>query len=202
MAQEAGYRTGGRVWIVPLAVVLVPGCLVLGARRFDVATPGVDVVAVAANTGPVGGVRMGFVADAGGANHPDIGLSKLVADNGLASAGADVRTSEVRLDASAAGQTVLLQVGQQLVVTLGTGWSTPRANMPAADAGSAIQPLRTDTAAVPPHASSPSTVFTALRVGQAVVVAQSAAGSKFAISVVVQPGPGQQAGPLPKSPSP
>lgn len=92
---------------------------------------------------------------------------------------------------------VALQVGQQLVVTLGPGWSPPRAQTPASDAGAAIQPLRTESTSGAADSAAGSTAFTAVRVGPAVVFAHASAGADFTITVVVQPVPGQGAGPLP-----
>lgn len=60
-----------------------------------------------------------------------------------------------------------------------------------------MQPLRTDSASVASDPAAGSTMFTAVRVGQAVVRARSSAGADFEITVVVQPVPGQRAGPLP-----
>lgn len=116
---------------------------------------------------------------------------------GPASAAADHRGIAVRLDAAAGGQTVALQVGQQLTVTLGPGWSPPRAQTPASDTGAAIQPVRTDSTLGAADPAAGSTVFTAVRVGQAVVFAQASTGVDFTMTVVVQPVPGQRAGPLP-----
>ncbi len=95
---------------------------------------------------------------------------------------------------------VALQVGQQLVVTLGPGWSSPRAQTPAGDTGAAIQPLRTDSssgASDSAAGSVGSAVFTAVRVGQALVSAHASTGADFTMTVVVQPVPGQSGGPLP-----
>lgn len=117
-----------------------------------------------------------------------------------ASPAADDPAVAVQLDAAASNHMVALQVGQQLVVTLGPGWSPPRAQTPASDTGAAIQPLRADTTSDPAHpttGSGGSTVFTAVRVGQAVVRARSTSGADFTVTVLVQPVPGERAGPLP-----
>lgn len=116
---------------------------------------------------------------------------------GPVSAAADHRRMAVQLDAAAGGQTVALQVGQQLMVTLGPGWSPPRAQTPASDIGATIQPLRTDSTLGAADPAVGSTVFTAVRVGQAVVSAHASTGADFTMTVVVQPVPGQRAGPLP-----
>ena len=143
------------------------------------------------------------MADAGHpVQTPEPSLLSRAATVWSSSSAADAPAPPARLDAASSGQTQVLQVGQQLVVTLGPGWSRSRAQMPGDDVGSAIQPLRTDTAAGPPGSTAPSTVFTAVRVGEAVVAAQGSAGSQYAVSVVVQAVPGQPAGPLPKRPSP
>ena len=86
------------------------------------------------------------------------------------------------------------------MVTLGSGWSPPRAQTPVSDTGAAIQPLRTDStsdASDSAAGSVGSTVFTAVRVGQALVFAHASTGADFTITVVVQPVSGQRAGPLP-----
>ena len=119
----------------------------------------------------------------------------------------------VRLGLAAHGGTVRLQVGQQLVVTLGPSWTAPQAQTPVSDAGAMLQPLRTDSATGFPAPGTAATTFTAVRVGPAVVSAHTDAGcrhtsprcalpqSDFQVSVQVQPPPGQGGGALPMSPS-
>ena len=203
MLRMGGSLTARRGFVGSLmAVVLVAGCFVLGASRLYWPVHAGDDGAVGATSAQSEAVSMGFMADAGHpvqTPEPSL-LSRAATVRSSSLAAADVPAPPARLDEAALGQTQVLQVGQQLVVTLGPGWSRPRAQMPADDVGSAIQPLRTDTG--PPGSTAPSTVFTAVRVGEAVVVAQGSAGSQYAVSVVVQPVPGQPAGPLPKRPSP
>jgi len=201
--QKRGALTGHRFALVAsvFAIILVPVYFGWRATGFDDASGAAGVTARVANS-PAGTASMTFMAATGSSGPPpevaapdptDVARSRSLA-------GAAGQTSVVRLNTAAAGHTVTLQVGQQLVVTLGPGWSRPRAQTPPSDAGSAIQPLRAAPAG--PADPSASTVFTAVRVGHALVVAQGSAGSRYGVMVVVQPAPGQRAGPLPKSPIP
>ena len=172
------------------AAILVACCVAWSASGFGGLADG-ETPAAGGGGGPVGEtidlVRQGPGLDA--QDGPE--------SAGPASAAADHRRMVVQVDAAAGGRTVALQVGQQLVVTLGPGWSLPRAQTPASDTGAAVQPLRTDSTLGAADPAAGSTVFTAVRVGQAVVFAQASTGADFTIAVVVQPVPGQRAGPLP-----
>ena len=147
MLRMGGSLTARRGFVGSLmAVVLVAGCFVLGASRLYWPVHAGDDGAVGATSAQSEAVSMGFMADAGHpvqTPEPSL-LSRAATVRSSSLAAADVPAPPARLDAAASGQTQVLQVGQQLVVTLGPGWSRPRAQTPPSDAGSAIQPLRTD----------------------------------------------------------
>lgn len=106
----------------------------------------------------------------------------------------------------------MLLIGQRLVVTLATNWTAPQATFATASVTSALQPLRTDSSAGFPARVIAASTFTAIRVGEAAVMAHTdyaclhvsprcaVAQEMFTVTIRVLPGPGHGAGPLPRSP--
>jgi hypothetical protein len=108
------------------------------------------------------------------------------------------------------GRSVTLQVGQTLVVSLPAGWTAPAAGPAQTDTAPSLQPLRTDVARGFPVGGQSYSRFTAIRVGMAVVSANTDATclhmtprcaipqQLFELHVIVHPVPGGGGGPLPK----
>lgn len=118
----------------------------------------------------------------------------------------------VSLGVLANGRTVVLQVGQRLVVRLAANWTAPTARTPVGGVTSGLQPLRSDWSVGFPAVVIGAAAFTAIRVGEAAVLAQTdyaclhvpprcaLTQDAFAVTIRVQPRPGQRAGPLPQPP--
>lgn len=191
-----------------VGVLLVSGCSAV--RGVGLGPSGTDGAGASDGATGTGSSSPGPVSEQQVPGPSDASLGGVTgAPTGATLPGAGV----VRLGLAAHGGTVKLQVGQQLVVTLGPSWTAPQAQTLASDAGAMLQPLRTDSATGFPASGTAATTFTAVRVGQAVVTAHTDAGclhtsprcappqTGFEVSVQVQPPPGQGGGALPMSPS-
>lgn len=110
---------------------------------------------------------------------------------------------------AANGTVIRVHLGQRLVVDLAEQWMAPAARAREASATAPLQPLRRGRAQGFPVPGPASATFTAVRVGWAVVTAETdyaclhttpacaLAQQQFTITVQVLPRPGEGAGPLP-----
>lgn len=110
---------------------------------------------------------------------------------------------------AANGTIILVHVGQRLVVDLAEHWTAPAARARGATPTAPLQPLRREHARGFPVPGAASATFTAVRVGYAVVTAETdyaclhttpacaVPQQLFTITVKVLPSPGKGAGPLP-----
>ena len=110
---------------------------------------------------------------------------------------------------AANGTIILVHVGQRLVVDLAEHWTAPTARAKEGSATAPLQPLRRDRARGFPVPGPASATFTAVRVGWAVVSAETdyaclhttpacaLSQQQFTITVKVLPSQGKGAGPLP-----
>lgn len=125
--------------------------------------------------------------------------------------GAQPSAPAVHLDLQASGSVVTVQVGQQIVISLPTGWTAPVPRSPASDLTPALVPLRTDAATGYPEPGPAGATFTATRAGSAVISARTDAAclhqtpvcalpqQAFEVVVNVKPVPGHGAGPVPRA---
>jgi hypothetical protein len=152
-------------------------------------------------TGPVEPAG-GASAGSGGVRAQPPTLSK-----GATSAPSEPGVAHAGLAAN--GTTVLVHVGGRLVVDLPEHWTAPAARASDASVTASLQPLQRSRAHGFPLPGPASTTFTAVRVGWAVVSAEtdyaclhavpaSALPQQlFTMTVQVLPRPGEPAGPLP-----
>jgi hypothetical protein len=162
------------------------------------------VTACQASPLPTGPVEPAGRASAGGGGvrtqppTPSQGATSRPSEPGVAHAGL-----------AANGTTVLVHVGQRLVVDLPEHWTAPAARAREASVTAPLQPLQRGRAHGFPVPGPASATFTAVRVGWVVVTAKTDYAclhavpacalpqQLFTMTVQVLPRPGEPAGPLP-----
>jgi hypothetical protein len=157
---------------------------------------------------PAGGASAGG-ASAGGASAGGGGVSSHPPTPLRTATSGSSELGVVHAGLAANGTSIVVHVGQRLVVDLADHWTAPAARAREASVTAPLQPLRRGLAQGFPVPGPASATFTAVRVGWALVTAETDYAclhavpacalpqQSFTITVKVLPSPGKGAGPPP-----